>query len=495
MTPVRPSTFIIIRDDLGVDPKNFVSEAVTIGREPDAQIWLNHPNVSLLHAGIKQIEGDYYLTNLDASTPTILNGRAIPFEDAEVLIAGDEVQIGPFFLRIKKIEADTQTVTIVVRVQFALGVSERKPVHKLEAYEKQRAKKKITAPLKLPPNSLRLFWSSRTGEKAGRPTPLHPRSVRSGKARYHWMPTRDLIRPWPFSIFIWAAIVIVALSGIAAFAHKIAFAPNAISDPHTRKTFALTAGAIAKQSSNGACFSCHVMGVVANKAKVNAKCEACHQTETFVATIISAHREAGLTCTTCHGEHRGKHFRPIKEALEKCIKCHIAPHKTTYNDKNVPIPYEGTYGYPVVNGVWVWKGLDEEELAQKPELVAFLNRNRADASQEQQWRNVQFHGLHVDRVRLVPGIEDALGVDGVNGVLSCRSCHKSRYMGANVNRDYPRTTCVRCHNTQVSKEASILPGVVAPSCTSCHVQHVKDTHWTSPLLVSQSERPDVNAGK
>src|SRR6267142_2742489 len=136
MTPVPHSTFIIIRDDRGVDAKRFISDRVTIGRKPDSDIYLNHPNVSLLQVGIKQIEGHYYLTNLDSSNPTMLNGRAIPFQGAEVLIEGDEVQIGPFFLRVEQIDADTQTFTIVVRMQFALGASERKPVHKLEAYEK-----------------------------------------------------------------------------------------------------------------------------------------------------------------------------------------------------------------------------------------------------------------------------------------------------------------------------------------------------------------------
>jgi hypothetical protein len=487
MTTIEHSTFIIIRDDRGVDEKRFVSDGVTIGRQPDAHIWLNHTNVSPIHAGINPIGANFFLTSLSATHPTMMNGRIVPLKDAEVLITGDEVQIGPFFLLIKHINPQTHTLTIAVRLQFALSGGEPKPVHKLEAYEKQQAKKKITAPLELPRNSLQIFWDSRTGKKAGRRSPLHPRTVRSGKARYNWMPTQDLVRPWPFAIFIWAGIAIATLSSIAAFAYKGAFAPAAISNPHTRATFALTP-AIAKQPNGDSCTSCHAIGIsVANKAKMNANCEACHNTDSFVASIIPAHREAGLTCTTCHTEHRGKQFRPIKEALEACIKCHDDAHKRLYNSKGVRPPHGGTYGYPVINGVWVWKGLDAEELTKKPEIVTFLKQNRVTADQEQEWRNAQFHGIHLHRVRVIPGIDGIDDGDGFNKVLSCGSCHKSGYMGPNVDRNYPRTTCAKCHNTQVSKEASLSPGVEAPSCTSCHVQHIKDAHWASPLLLAQPE--------
>jgi predicted CXXCH cytochrome family protein len=483
MNELKESTFVIIRDDLGVDAKKLISKALTIGSAPDCHVWLNHANVSPLHVGINQADKTFYLANLSPSNPTLLNGEAVAARDLEPLIEGDEAQIGPFFLSIAEIEPETSTIIIAVRLQLALSVGVRKPVHKIETYERQRAQKRITASLEAPPNSLRVFWEKRIGGKASKRSPLHPRTVRSGRARYNWLPTRDLIRPWPFAIPILAAMAIAMLSGLAAFAHKIAFAPDVISNSHARNMSTLTPPAIAKEPSGSACFSCHVIGVgITNSAKMSAKCQACHQAEGFAASIIPAHREAGITCTTCHGEHRGEDFRPIKEALELCAKCHNDDNKKTYKGKSIHTPHGGTYGYPVVNSVWIWKGLDAEELSQKSDVLAELVKSRVDSNNAQQWRNAQFHAIHVYRVRVVPGIEGIIDNE-FNQVLECRSCHGPRYMGANVDRILPRTTCRHCHSTQTSNEAVFRPGVDVPSCTSCHVQHVKDTHWTSNLLI------------
>src|SRR5881296_1175986 len=102
MSDVHESTFIIAREDRTVAPKTVVSEGLRIGRLPDSDVWLNHPTVSRLHAGISNIEGYFYLINLSASSATTLNGRAIPFNESDALTTGDEIQIGPFFLKIEQ---------------------------------------------------------------------------------------------------------------------------------------------------------------------------------------------------------------------------------------------------------------------------------------------------------------------------------------------------------------------------------------------------------
>jgi hypothetical protein len=334
-------------------------------------------------------------------------------------------------------------------------------------------------------NALKVFWNKRTREKAGRPSPLHPRTPpHLGKMRFNWTATRDLIRPWPFAIFIWAVIVVATFSALAAFAHKNAFAPDAISAQHTRMNLSITP-VIAKQANGNSCTSCHALGVsVANKEKMNANCDACHRTESFEATVISEHRAAGITCVSCHAEHRGAGFRPLTGALESCAKCHNDQNKMVYSGKSVQTPHDGTYGYPVVNGLWVWKGLDKEELAQKPELFEFLKKNRAKSSEANEWRNAQFHGIHLNNIRSVAGVDGTLDEAG-NRVLSCSSCHKTGYMGANIDRSFPRTTCGKCHNAQVFNEPSASQQAKAEtvSCTSCHVQHVKDTRWAASLRV------------
>jgi len=503
MPEIKQSTFIIARKDRPEDPKTIVSEGLRIGRLPDADIWLNHPKVSRLHAGISEIEGYFYLINLSASSATTLNGRLIPFNEAEALTAGDEIQIGPYFLRIQSIDQANEILRIRVALEFAFDVGDREPAHIIEAHRKQMPESQGgSAELKMPTggldqpsanlvrsgdlpkptNVLKVFWEKRTREKAGRPSPLHPRTPpRLGKIRFNWVPSRDLIRPWPLTIFVWAIIAVGTFAAIAAFAHKDTFAPATISNPHTRNDFLLTP-AIAVRPNRGSCTSCHALGVsVRNRERMNSNCANCHHTESFVASVIPAHREAGINCTSCHTEHQGEGFRPLNEALESCVKCHNDHNKRLYTGRSVHTPHGGTFGYPVADRKWIWKGLDAEELDQKPEVKAFLQQNQVDPAQEQAWRNAQFHGIHLNRVRVVPGIEGIADEDG-NTVLSCSSCHQTGYMGANVDRKHPATTCGKCHNAEVFHEPSTVPvKSEIPSCTSCHVQHVRDTHWAASL--------------
>ena len=511
MSTLHSSTFIVTREDRDEDPKTFRAEGLRIGRFRESGIWLNHAEVSRLHAGINEIDGYFYLINLSASSATALNGRVIPFNEAEALTEGDEIQIGPFFIRVEKLDPPNQKLKLRVTQEFAVNVGDRKPSHKLETYRTQSVERRITDELKKPTgsldaswekktaktesgryahvsNALKIFWDKRTREKAGRPSPLHPRTPpRPGKMRFNWVPSRDLIRPWPFTIFVWAAIAVGTFSALAAIAHKETFAPEPISAPHSRSSFVLMP-AIAKQANGGACSSCHALGVsVSNKQKLNANCANCHQTESFVATVIPPHRAAGIVCSTCHAEHRGKAFGPTNAALESCVKCHNDQNHKLYNGKSVNTPHGGTFGYPVSNGAWIWKGLDDEELAQRPTLAMFLTKNRVSSSQPQEWRNAQFHGIHLNHIRVVSGV-DGIADDEGNQVLSCSSCHKTGYMGTSVDRSYPRATCGKCHNAAVFNEPSTsTTKAEIPSCTSCHVQHVRDTHWAASLRIASGK--------
>ena len=491
MSEVQQSTFVITREDRVEDAKTIFRDGLRIGRLQDSDIWLNHPTVSRLHAGINDIDGYFYLINLSASSATALNGRTIPFNEGEALTVGDVLQIGPYFLEIENIEQATDTLSVRVLHQFAFHIGKQETRQLVKIYKEQLATQSRVAGSTDAVNSLKIFWGKRTREKAGRPSPLHPRTPpRLGKARFNWTPTRDLVRPWPFAVFIWALVVVGALSALAAFKYAIAFAPEALSAAHTRTAFRLMP-AIAKQPNGSSCTSCHSVGVSAeNREKMNANCKACHQTEAFSATITRAHLEAGITCTTCHTEHRGEGFRPMKAGLDSCAKCHRDENKKLYNGKSVHTPHGGTYGYPVINGVWVWKGLDDDDLAGKPEVVALLKENKATPTRIQEWRNAQFHAIHMYRVRVTAAFYEIEEMQAVNEELSCSTCHKSGYMGVTVDRAYPRTTCEWCHSEQVFHKAMrSLTGADTPSCTSCHKQHSKDIHWTPALRTAQAEAP------
>src|SRR5215210_8326265 len=122
MSTVQQSTFIIIREGRAEEDKTIVSDGLRIGRLPDSDVWLNHPTVSRLHAGINEIEGYFYLINLSASSATALNGRVIPFNEAEALTTGDEIQLGHYFLTVEDIEPESETIRIKIMRQFALNV-------------------------------------------------------------------------------------------------------------------------------------------------------------------------------------------------------------------------------------------------------------------------------------------------------------------------------------------------------------------------------------
>ena len=99
--------FIIIRDDLPIDPVTIITEGLLIGRLGQCELLLNHPSVSRAQAGIKQVEDDYYLFALRPKNPVILNGK--PVEENEALAAGDIIEVGPFHMQIDS--ADDALVT------------------------------------------------------------------------------------------------------------------------------------------------------------------------------------------------------------------------------------------------------------------------------------------------------------------------------------------------------------------------------------------------
>src|SRR5438034_2571027 len=111
------STFIIVREDRGLDPTTLVAQGLKIGRASGRDLLLNHPDVSRMHAGIKEIEDRFYLFNLSSSNSTTLNGRLVVLGEPEALASGDEVRIGPFFLRV---ERQDDALEITVTLQFGL---------------------------------------------------------------------------------------------------------------------------------------------------------------------------------------------------------------------------------------------------------------------------------------------------------------------------------------------------------------------------------------
>ena len=89
-----------------------------------------------------------------------------------------------------------------------------------------------------------------------------------------------------------------------------------------------------------------------------------------------AARAAGVGCVSCHAEHRGAEFEPGEAALATCTECHNDANRKFYNGRRVGTPHGGTFGYPVVNGKWTWKGLSDNEWSLKQIAIARLPRTR-----------------------------------------------------------------------------------------------------------------------
>lgn len=452
--------YIIIRDDLDVDPVTIISDGLLIGRLGECELLLNHPSVSRVMAGIKQFDNAYYIFSLRPKNPVILNGK--PLEENEALAAGDILEVGAF-----RIEIEVGESQLLLRVELRIGARMSEldlsdpglSTDNLVAPEQGKAAKKPRPAPIAGTKALDIFWDKRIREagKMMRPSPLYPKAGRrSGKAQFNWTPTTDLVSRWPAAFFTWAAIVVGACSVAAAYWYTNAYSPGPLSNAHATSQLTLTP-AIATSANGGSCTSCHAL-----KGNMNERCAACHQTDAFKATVIKPHVAAGIDCASCHAEHQGAEFDATVGALATCTTCHNDANHELYNGRRVGTPHGGTFGYPVVNGEWSAKSINDEEWNLRKLAVV-----RLPADSDQKWRSNQFHALHDQRVKVVGGIKG-----NAEGRLSCNSCHQSFDP---IDRTTPKTTCAACHSTADAK----------PNCTSCHVQHIHDSRRWSASLVAR----------
>lgn len=454
--------YIIVRQDLAIDPIMIISDGLLIGRLIECELLLNHPSVSRVQAGIKQFDNAYYVFSLRPKNPVLLNGK--PVADNEALASGDILEVGSF-----QLEIDATEEGLVIRVELTIGARASEidlsdpgfSTDKLVAPVEGKAKKPRPAPI-AGTKALDIFWDKRMREagKIVRPSLLSPKSGRrSGKAQFNWTPTTDLVSRWPAAFFTWALIIVGASSVAAAYWYTSAFSPGPLAKAHATARMELSPP-IAVAANNGSCMSCHAL-----KGNMDERCAACHQTEAFKATVIKPHIASGISCVTCHAEHKGLEFDATNAALMTCTSCHSDANHELYNGRRVGTPHGGTFGYPVVNGEWSAKSINDEEWELRKLAVV-----RLATDSDQKWRSNQFHALHDQRVKVVGGIKG-----NAEGRLSCNSCHQSFDP---IDRTTPQTTCAACHNTADAK----------PNCTSCHVQHIHDTRrWSKDKIAEATE--------
>jgi pSer/pThr/pTyr-binding forkhead associated (FHA) protein len=179
--------YVIIRDDLPIDPVTVITEGLLIGRLMECELLLNHPAISRAQAGIKQIDDNYYLFPLRPSNPVTLNGKAV--EGNAALATGDILGIGPF-----QLEIDDTEEALVIRVSLQIGMvaaaadasSASLTTDQLQSPgEGKKPAKPRAAPI-AGTKALDIFWDKRIREagKMVRPSPLLPKKLGAALAKH-----------------------------------------------------------------------------------------------------------------------------------------------------------------------------------------------------------------------------------------------------------------------------------------------------------------------
>jgi pSer/pThr/pTyr-binding forkhead associated (FHA) protein len=464
----KTGKFTIVYSDARNTPKVYQKESVFIGRLMSNDIVLDHKTVSRIHAGINFRDSRYELINLSSSGKITLNGRPLGPQKNDILADGDTIQIGPFLMVVNLEDGE---LSLDIQRQVADRVPE-KPVEPKQVRKAAESEDK-------PGDVLKVFWEKRTREKEDWGTRLRPtEKPKPGKAMFNWKPTRDLRKPWRAGLFVWAIIILGAAGAYAYFRYPSTYAPKPLANPHAAK---IEDSKIAVTANGNSCTTCHTLD-----QPIENSCIRCHSAQEFHVSNTKAHEQAGITCTMCHKEHQGSDFDMKATAVASCAECHNDKNTATYNGKSVRTPHGGSYGYPVVDGVWKWKGLYRETADGIPEL-----KNAATGDKDEQAKlSREFHTVHSYRLKAPDGVKG-----NKNGLVSCSSCHKS-FKPLDVTT--PRETCAACHTNApnaVGRDPRFTAGGV--NCISCHVQHPYSADRWSEFLTEDAvaRRKDAVTGK
>lgn len=452
----KTGKFTISFADLDRPSLSVEKESILIGRLESNEIVFDHKAVSRIHAGINFREAKYYIVNLSSSNVLTLNGRVLGPQKDDIVADGDVIQIGPFTLTAGRLGDE---LLLIVETSFSAKLPKKTGEF---------------APIPSPPEApvsegvLKVFWEKRSREKEDWGTRLRPAAKPTpGKAMFNWRPTSDLRRPWRIGLFVWAFLIIGTVGAFAFLRYPQTYAPRPLADPHSRANFDST---VANTANGNSCTTCHTPNEPLENSCIN-----CHQASGFLATNTKAHEQAGITCITCHKEHQGTDFNMVSTAIQSCSECHNDQNKQIYNGREVSTAHDGSYGYPIADGVWKWKGVYREVADAIPEI----NNSALGDKDEQARLSRQFHTIHVARLSAPSG----LSADS-KGMVSCSTCHKSSNP---IDRVTPRETCAACHTTAINAiERDQRFGVESANCISCHVQHPFSTGRWKEFLTPEA---------
>ncbi len=103
----------------------------TIGRTPDNDITISHPQVSSRHALLHQITGQLYIEDRGSGNGTYVRGQRIPPGQKIAVQSGEKIYVGPMPLQI---EISATGAAEVVQEEYALERWAGKPLYEIEAW-------------------------------------------------------------------------------------------------------------------------------------------------------------------------------------------------------------------------------------------------------------------------------------------------------------------------------------------------------------------------
>jgi pSer/pThr/pTyr-binding forkhead associated (FHA) protein len=88
----------------------------TIGRSPDADLVLNHADISRLHGKFFFQGGNFYFSDLGSRNGSIINSKLAEKNQAYILNDGDIIRIGDFVLEIEEVISYSEQAPTVMRI-------------------------------------------------------------------------------------------------------------------------------------------------------------------------------------------------------------------------------------------------------------------------------------------------------------------------------------------------------------------------------------------
>lgn len=299
--------------------------------------------------------------------------------------------------------------------------------------------------------------------RPNKPDPEYEKfNLHLGKKQFNWLPTTDLVRPWPRGYLGTLGIIIILLATGLSFGYANFLSPGEVSAAHQLNEFnrqQFLPGSKALLASNNTvgnnCNSCH-----SATTSMEFKCKNCHQTAHFTPDVFPEHAKANISCMDCHTEHKGRAFSPATVARSMCVDCHKAnpthPKAKDAKGNLLKEPHGGNFGYPIDdNGNWTWKEPINE----------FMKKQLP--TDEPLTESSKFHYVHL--------------AGRAQGRARCTDCHESLDT-PELAKKIDKNNCAVCHGVQFvnisnkdpKEAAKVLDQLAIKNgldCNSCHPQH------------------------